>query len=68
MHFLSDAYRLRTAIMAERAEERAKAASATAAPVIAHAPVAPAAPKRPAFSFGRVLRFPRSLHSITKVR
>ena len=70
MHFLSDAYRLRTAILAERAEERAKAAAVKAAapaPAIAHAPVAPDAPKRPGFSFGRILRFPRSL-SPMKVR
>ena len=67
MHFLSDAYRLRDAIKAERAEERAKfaAAKAAAAPAaIAHAPSAPAAPKRPSFSLGRILRFPRSLQLI----
>lgn len=70
MYFLSDAYRLRDAIMAERAEERAKAAAAKAAAPVPtpHAPVATTAPKRPAFSFGRILRFPRGLHAAVKVR
>lgn len=63
MHSLSDAYRLRAALIAERSEERA-AAKAVAEPVMAKkphtsaAPVTPSAERRPVFSFGALLRLP----------